>query len=274
MDDDMDIGPAPWPEHTQHYQQQRPPGAGGEGTAAAPSPFSYSTTSSSSPDQNNAFSKPTTSSAAGAGAGADAAIPPPRNTTNTRRRQPLLSRFRALFHPVHGKLRPFRLLREDAAAVRARWVSDWTVMNQLVLASAVYVFFTNILPGITFASDLYVLTGQSWGTIEVVFSTGLCGLIFSLLAAQPLCILGVTGPFTVLAENMYKLCTETFDVSVFFFFFFCFLVEVGTEFMHDLTDKLPRRFPSSPSWPGPSCTPHGCTSSSPCSTPTTGRWST
>ncbi|KIH94669.1 hypothetical protein SPBR_06250 [Sporothrix brasiliensis 5110] len=54
------------------------------------------------------------------------------------------------------------------------------VFNQLVFASAVYVFFTNILPGITFASDLDVLTGQSWGTIEVVFSTGLCGLIFSL----------------------------------------------------------------------------------------------
>ena len=49
-----------------------------------------------------------------------------------------------------------------------------------MFASAVYVFFTNLLPGITFASDLYVLTGQNWGTIEVVFSTGLCGIIFSL----------------------------------------------------------------------------------------------
>jgi hypothetical protein len=49
-----------------------------------------------------------------------------------------------------------------------------------VFASAVYVFFTDLLPGITFASDLYVLTGQNWGTIEVVFSTGLCSIIFSL----------------------------------------------------------------------------------------------
>lgn len=79
-----------------------------------------------------------------------------------------------------GKLRPFRLLKEDFGNFRLRYYSDWTVFNQLVLASAVYVFFTNILPGITFASDLYVLTGESWGTIEVVFSTGLCGVIFSL----------------------------------------------------------------------------------------------
>lgn len=86
-------------------------------------------------------------------------------------------------------LRPFRLLRQDLHNLRLRYVSDWTVFNQLVVASAVYVFFTNLLPGITFASDLYVLTGKSWGTIEVVFSTGLCGVIFSMwvnLRVQPL----------------------------------------------------------------------------------------
>ena len=77
-------------------------------------------------------------------------------------------------------LRPFRLLRQDLYNLRGRYVSDWTLFNQLIVASAVYVFFTNLLPGITFASDLYVLTGKSWGTIEVVFSTGLCGVIFSL----------------------------------------------------------------------------------------------
>ena len=76
--------------------------------------------------------------------------------------------------------RPFRLLKQDAQNLSRRYMSDWTVFNQLIIASAVYVFFTNLLPGITFASDLYVLTGQSWGTIEVVFSTGLCGVIFSL----------------------------------------------------------------------------------------------
>jgi len=80
-----------------------------------------------------------------------------------------------------GPLRPFRLLRQDLQNLGKRYISDWTVFNQLVFASAVYVFFTNLLPGITFASDLFVLTGQNWGTIEVVFSTGLCGVIFSML---------------------------------------------------------------------------------------------
>ncbi|KAK0729841.1 HCO3 transporter family-domain-containing protein [Lasiosphaeris hirsuta] len=110
-------------------------------------------------------------------------------------------------------LQPFRLLKQDFRNLRSRYVSDWTVFNQLVVASAVYVFFTNILPGSTFVSDLCVLTGQSWGTIEVVLSTGLCGLIFSVFSAQLLTIFGVTGPFSILAENRYKLCTENFHAE-------------------------------------------------------------
>lgn len=94
-------------------------------------------------------------------------------------KRPLKKRLGALFGP-EGKLRPFRLLKQDIRNIRNRYISDWTTFNQLVFASAIYVFFTNILPGITFASDLYVLTGETWGTIEVVFSTGLCGAIFSL----------------------------------------------------------------------------------------------
>lgn len=126
----------------------------------------------------------------------------------TRQRiKPLFKSFRkgALFFPL-------RLLREDAHNLRERWRSDWSCFNQQVFASAVFEFFTNLLPGITFASDLYVLTGKSWGTIEVVFSTGLCGIIFSLFSAQPLTILGVTGPFSILAENIYSLCQDSFHI--------------------------------------------------------------
>lgn len=124
----------------------------------------------------------------------------------------------ALISPYLGRmrlpqsLRPFRLLRQDLQNLRVRYISDWSVFNQLIIASAIYVFFTNLLPGITFASDLYVLTGKSWGTIEVVFSTGLCGVIFSIFSIQPLTILGVTGPFSVLAENIYSLCIGSFNI--------------------------------------------------------------
>lgn len=82
-----------------------------------------------------------------------------------------------------GALRPFRLLKSELDWKTGRlkyYINDWSIFNQLVLASAVFVFFTNLLPGITFASDLYQLTGRHYGAIEVIFSTGLCGLIFSM----------------------------------------------------------------------------------------------
>ncbi|KAL2820503.1 hypothetical protein BDW59DRAFT_174529 [Aspergillus cavernicola] len=62
-------------------------------------------------------------------------------------------------------------------------------------------FSTNLLPGITFESDLYVLTGKSYGAIEVAFSTGLCGVAFSL-----------NRPFAVLAENICELCRDNFQI--------------------------------------------------------------
>lgn len=90
-----------------------------------------------------------------------------------------------------GNLRPFRLLKEDLVNLKGRYISDWTVFNQQVIASSVYIFFTNLLPGITFASDLYSLTGQSWGTIEIVLSTGLCGIIFALYERPYECVWNV-----------------------------------------------------------------------------------
>lgn len=116
----------------------------------------------------------------------------------------------SLFKPS-GVLRPFRLLKKEFRARVAIYHTDWH-FNQLILASAVFLFFTNLLPGITFASDLNALTGSNYGTIEVVFSTGLCGVIFSLFSAQPLTILGVTGPFSILAERIYDLCIHELHI--------------------------------------------------------------
>ena len=33
-------------------------------------------------------------------------------------------------------------------------------------------------------------------------------------SSQPLTIVGVTGPFCVLSENIYSLCVDSFDVSL------------------------------------------------------------
>lgn len=76
------------------------------------------------------------------------------------------------------------------------------------------------------------------------------------MSAQPLTILGVTGPFSVLAENVYELAEHQFGVS---------RIELLIEGLFNSS-----RSPFYQSWPGLSFTPAGCTTSSPSSTPTTG----
>ncbi|KAL4925151.1 HCO3 transporter family-domain-containing protein [Aspergillus undulatus] len=122
--------------------------------------------------------------------------------------------FRAIKRAVAsgGPLRPFRLFKQDILNIHRCYATDWFIFNQLIFASAVYVFLTNLLPGITFASDLYNLTGKICGAIEVMLITGLCGVIFSIFSIQSLTILGVTGPFAVLAENIYELCRDDFKI--------------------------------------------------------------
>ncbi|XMA19146.1 hypothetical protein WAI453_011937 [Rhynchosporium graminicola] len=73
---------------------------------------------------------------------------------NTPTRTPFLQKLQIQFRQG-GNPRPVRLLKQDISNIRKRYISDWTLFNQLIFASAVYVLFTNILPGITFASDLY-----------------------------------------------------------------------------------------------------------------------
>ena len=76
-----------------------------------------------------------------------------------------------------------------------------------------------------FASDLYLLTGMTCGTIEVVFRTGLRGIIFSM-EAKPLekkvdnqishTIANHSRNYRsilCLAENIYSLCQGSFRVS-------------------------------------------------------------
>ena len=44
------------------------------------------------------------------------------------------------------------------------------------------------------------------GALESIFAAALCGVIYALTAAQPLAILGFTGPVLVFEKILYDLC--------------------------------------------------------------------
>lgn len=95
---------------------------------------------------------------------------------------------------------------EDFTARISLYVSDFdNICNLKVGASVLFMFFTSIGPGLTFANLLDEKTDQTIGVIEVMFSTALCGIMASLLFGQPLVIVGVTGPVSILTIAIYDI---------------------------------------------------------------------
>lgn len=57
--------------------------------------------------------------------------------------------------------------------------------------------FLSILPALAFSLDMFQKTGSNYGVNEVLLASVLGSIVFSLFSAQPLVIVGVTGPITV-----------------------------------------------------------------------------
>lgn len=56
----------------------------------------------------------------------------------------MFARVRSKFVGTDATLRPCRLLTQDLSKFIQRWPSDWTTFNSVVLASSVFIFFTNV----------------------------------------------------------------------------------------------------------------------------------
>ncbi|KAJ3043115.1 Boron transporter 1 [Rhizophlyctis rosea] len=100
---------------------------------------------------------------------------------------------------------PFTAIREEVALRIPLYLGDWVdgFKNKKVLAAAIYIFFASITPAITFGFLLDDRTNHAVGVLEVLFSTSLCGIIYSILSGQALTIVGVTGPISIFTITVY-----------------------------------------------------------------------
>ena len=106
----------------------------------------------------------------------------------------------------------FREMRKDLARRAPHYSSDWTDgLSAKVLSASLFMFCTSIAPAITFAGDMVQNTNENGvaqiGPPEVLLSTALTGIIFSIFAGQPLCVVGVTGPVAVFTRACFMICT-------------------------------------------------------------------
>ena len=108
-----------------------------------------------------------------------------------------------------------RGIRDDILARKPHYVEDWTEVAKdggraltRIIAAAVYIFFASALPAVAFGEQLRVETKGKMGIYHTLLSTGLCGVIQSIVGGQPLLIVGVAEPIVIVYHFMDDYCSK------------------------------------------------------------------
>uniref|UniRef100_A0A8C4ZQ69 Anion exchange protein n=1 Tax=Gadus morhua TaxID=8049 RepID=A0A8C4ZQ69_GADMO len=103
-----------------------------------------------------------------------------------------------------------RGLVKDVARRYPQYLTDIRdAMNPQCMAAVIFIYFAALSPAITFGGLLGEKTEGLIGVSELIVATALHGLVFSILGAQPLLIVGFSGPLLVFEEAFYSFCKQT-----------------------------------------------------------------
>ncbi|KAF2232956.1 hypothetical protein EV356DRAFT_449262 [Viridothelium virens] len=106
------------------------------------------------------------------------------------------------------RVRLFRGMVNDIRRRAPYYWSDWIdAWDYRVVPATVYMYFANILPALAFSLDMFAKTRMSYGVNEVLLASVLGAVVFAVFAAQPLVIVGVTGPITVFNYTVFDIIT-------------------------------------------------------------------
>ena len=81
-------------------------------------------------------------------------------------------------------------------------------LNVQCLAATLFLFFACLAPAVGFGALFGSVTHGAIGTMEMVSSTAMCGVIYALTSAQPLTIIGSTGPVLAFVATLVKLAEK------------------------------------------------------------------
>ncbi|KAL1881885.1 hypothetical protein Daus18300_000939 [Diaporthe australafricana] len=112
--------------------------------------------------------------------------------------------------PKWWKIRLFKGVIGDLRRRAPYYWSDWKdALDYRVVPATIYMYFANILPALAFSLDMFTRTHSQYGVNEVLLASVLGSVVFSVLACQPLVIVGVTGPITVFNYTVYDIMVPT-----------------------------------------------------------------
>lgn len=102
---------------------------------------------------------------------------------------------------------PFGGMVKDIKRRYRHYLSDFTdALSPQVLAAIIFIYFAALSPAITFGGLLADKTDKFMGVSELMVSTCVLGVIFCLFAAQPVLVIGFSGPLLLFEEAFFTFC--------------------------------------------------------------------
>ncbi|XP_072229077.1 solute carrier family 4 member 1b (Diego blood group) isoform X2 [Leuresthes tenuis] len=109
--------------------------------------------------------------------------------------------------PLSRTGRPFGGMMRDIQRRYQYYKSDITdALNSQVLAAIIFIYFAALSPAITFGGLLADKVDNMMGVPELLISTSIQGIIFCFVAAQPILVIGFSGPLLVFEEAFFAFC--------------------------------------------------------------------
>uniref|UniRef100_UPI003AAC8D44 anion exchange protein 2-like n=1 Tax=Centroberyx gerrardi TaxID=166262 RepID=UPI003AAC8D44 len=111
--------------------------------------------------------------------------------------------------PLRRSGRLFGGLISDVRRRYPQYLSDIRdALNPQCMAAIIFIYFAALSPAITFGGLLGEKTEGLIGVSELIVATAMQGVVFSLLGAQPLLVIGFSGPLLVFEEAFYSFCKD------------------------------------------------------------------
>ncbi|XP_027884927.1 solute carrier family 4 member 1b (Diego blood group) [Xiphophorus couchianus] len=109
--------------------------------------------------------------------------------------------------PLSRTGRPFGGMIRDIKRRYQYYKSDLTdALNAQALAAIIFIYFAALSPAITFGGLLADKVDNMMGVPELLISTSIQGIIFCFVAAQPILVIGFSGPLLVFEEAFFAFC--------------------------------------------------------------------
>uniref|UniRef100_A0AAQ5Z4D8 Anion exchange protein n=1 Tax=Amphiprion ocellaris TaxID=80972 RepID=A0AAQ5Z4D8_AMPOC len=111
--------------------------------------------------------------------------------------------------PLRRSGRLFGGLIRDVMRRYPQYLSDIRdALNPQCMAAIIFIYFAALSPAITFGGLLGEKTEGLIGVSELIVATAMQGIVFSVLGAQPLLVIGFSGPLLVFEEAFYTFCKD------------------------------------------------------------------